>query len=406
MNDAKTLTFRRGICVFLILCSFIYFTQCVSVEAADQDAELYEQIELFSDAVTIVRSDYVENPEPKKLVYGALSGMLSSLDEYSQFMDPEEFKEIQIETKGEFGGLGIEISIRDNTLTVITPMDGTPAYKAGIKAGDKIIKIDGELTQDITLTGAVKKLRGKPKTKVVLSILRKGEKGLLDFTIARSIIKLESIKTAKMLDDELGYIRLIEFQEKTPRDLNNKLLELQKKGMKGLILDVRNNPGGLLDTAFEVSSKFLPSGAIVVSLEGRVPKQNKIFKTRGNKGFTDFPMIVLVNEGSASASEIVAGAIQDNERGIVVGTKTFGKGSVQTVVPLVDGSAVRLTTAVYHTPSGRVISHKGIIPDVEIKPEEKAEKSDDDKADKEPSDNQLQGAIDILKASVAAKNKG
>ena len=404
MNDAKTFTFKKGICVFLVLCGFIYFTQCVSVEAADQDTELYKQIELFSDAVTIVRSDYVENPEPKKLVYGALVGMLSSLDEYSQFMDPEEFKEMQIETKGEFGGLGIEISIRDNALTVITPMDGTPAYKAGVKAGDKIIKIDGELTQDITLTGAVKKLRGKPKTKVVLSILRKGVKDLLDFTIVRSVIKLESIKTAKMLDDELGYIKLIEFQEKTPGDLDDKLLELQKKGMKGLILDVRNNPGGLLDTAFEVSSKFLPSGAVVVSLEGRVPKQNKIFKTHGNKGFTDFPMIVLVNEGSASASEIVAGAIQDNRRGTVVGTTTFGKGSVQTVVPLADGSAVRLTTAVYRTPGGRVISNKGIIPDVEIKPEEKEEKAE--KPDEEPYDNQLQGAIDILKANVAAKNKG
>ncbi|MBL7157359.1 MAG: S41 family peptidase [Candidatus Omnitrophica bacterium] len=394
---------KKLVFVFLILCGFAYFNEYDKARGADRDAELYKQIELFSDAVTIVRSDYVENPEPKKLVYGALSGMLSSLDGYSQFMDPDEFKEMQIETKGEFGGLGIEIAIRDNALTVIAPMDGTPAHKAGIKAGDKIVKIDGELTQDITLTGAVKKLRGKPKTKVVLSIFRKGEKDLLDFTIVRSIIKLESIKTAKMLDGELGYVKLIEFQEKTPSDLEKALLELKQKGMKGLILDVRNNPGGLLDTAYEVSNKFLPEGKVIVSLEGRVPKQNKIYKSHGKTNFTDFPLVVLVNEGSASASEIVAGAMQDNKRGTIVGTTTFGKGSVQTVVPLDDGSAVRLTTAAYHTPSGRVISNKGIIPDVEIKPEEKPDGTEPETPVK---DNQLQAAIDVLKQKVADKIKG
>ncbi|NQU95429.1 MAG: S41 family peptidase [Candidatus Omnitrophica bacterium] len=399
----NSVTLKKIVFVFLILCGFAYFNVCDKASAVDRDAELYKQIELFSDAVTIIRSDYVENPEPKKLVYGALSGMLSSLDGYSQFLNPDEFKEMQIETKGEFGGLGIEIAMRDNTLTVIAPMDGTPAHKAGIKAGDKIIKIDGEMTQNITLTGAVKKLRGKPKTKVVLSILRKGEKELLDITIVRNVIKLKSIKTAKMLDGELGYIKLIEFQEKTPDDLEKALLVLREKGMKGLILDVRNNPGGLLDTAYEVSNKFLPEGKVIVSLDGRVPKQNKTYKSRGKTNFADLPMVVLINKGSASASEIVAGAMQDNKRAAIVGTPSFGKGSVQTVVPLGDGSAVRLTTAAYHTPSGRVISNKGIIPDIEIEPDEEPDGAESDTPVK---DNQLQAAIDVLQQEVAAKTKG
>ncbi len=400
---------KVAVCVFLVLWGSIYLG-CAGENIKDKDNELYREIELFSDVVTIIQSDYVEEAEPKKLVYGALEGMLSSLDGYSHFMDPESFKEMEIETKGEFGGLGIEIGIRKGVLTIIAPLDGTPAEKAGLKAGDKIVKINGELTRDIKLIDAVKKLRGKPGTKVELTILREAEEKLLDFTIERNIIKLKSIKTAKMLDKETGYIKLIEFQEKTPRELEGKLLKLKNKGMKALILDLRNNPGGLLDTAHEVADKFLAKGKVIVSLKGRIPAQNKVYKSRGKRHFLDFPMVVLVNEGSASASEIVAGAIQDNQRGIILGSKTFGKGSVQTVIPLKDGSAAKLTTAVYYTPSGRSIRDTGIIPDVEVALKEEKElpeeedvfkklEEKDKKKEKEEViyDNQLQAAVDVLK---------
>lgn len=390
---------------------------CGSGSARDEDRELYKQVELFSDAVTMVQSDYVEDVEPKKLVYGALEGMLSSLDGYSQFMDPESVRELEIETKGEFGGLGIEIGIRDGILTVIAPLEGTPAGKAGLKAGDKIVRIDGESTRDIALAEAVKRLRGKPGTKVELVILREGEEKLLNFTIERSIIKLESISVAKIIDGKIGYIRLIEFQEKTPRELEKKLKDLKKEGMEALILDLRNNPGGLLDTSYEVSEKFLPKGTVVVSLKSRLPKQNKVYRSRGKGGFLDFPMAVIVDGGSASASEIVAGAIQDNKRGIILGSKTFGKGSVQTVISLKDGSAIRLTTAGYYTPNGNSISDKGIIPDVEVElkaeaknPEEKERNIFDKLEQKEPEeeivyDNQLQAAVDVLKGILIYSRK-
>ncbi|MGB2705399.1 MAG: S41 family peptidase [Candidatus Omnitrophota bacterium] len=402
------------VCVFLIACGSAYLG-CAGGSARDEDRELYRQVELFSDAVTIVQSDYIKEVEPKKLVYGALEGMLSSLDGYSQFMDPENVRELEIETKGEFSGLGLEIGIRDGILTAIAPLEGTPAEKAGLKAGDKIVRIDGESTRDIKLMEAVGKLRGKPGTKVELTILREGAKKLLDFTIERSIIKLESISAAEMIDEGIGYIRLIEFQEKTPRELEKKLKGLKKEGMKALILDLRNNPGGLLDVSFEVAEKFLPKGSVVVSLKSRLPKQNKVYKSRGRGKFLDFPMVVMTNGGSASASEIVAGAIQDNRRGIVLGARTFGKGSVQTVISLKDGSAVRLTTAGYYTPKGHSITDKGITPDVEVefkptakKPEQKKEDIFDKLEKKKPKeeivyDNQLQAAVDVLKGILIYK---
>ncbi|MBL7155540.1 MAG: S41 family peptidase [Candidatus Omnitrophica bacterium] len=373
--------------VFLIFGVSAYFSY-VKADFKDPDKDLYKQIELFSDAVTIVQSDYVEEVDPKKLVYGAIEGMLSSLDEYSQFMDPESYREMEIDTKGEFGGLGIEVGIRDGILTVIAPIDGTPAAKAGLKAGDKIIKIDGESTRDIKLTDAVKELRGKPGTKVELTIIREEEK-LLDFTIVRSIIKIKSIKTAEMLDESVGYIKLVEFQQNTPKELEGKLKNLKKEGMKALILDLRNNPGGLLDVAYEVCDIFLEKGKVVVSLKGRVPTQNKVYTAHGKRSFIDFPMAILVNQGSASASEIVAGALQDHKRGVIVGGKTYGKGSVQTVIPLKDGSAARITTAAYYTPNGNSIAGKGIIPDVDIELEEEKEEV--------IRDNQLQAAMDLLK---------
>src|SRR3989338_6584596 len=272
--------------------------------AQPQTERMYEELGLFTDALAIVESEYVEPPDPQTLIYGALKGMLASLDPYSQFMDPDTYKEIKVETEGEFGGLGIEITIKDDLLTVISPIDGTPAYKAGVKAGDKIVKIDNELTRDITLLDAVKKLRGKPGTAVRITVLREGEDKLLDFNITRDIIKIESIREAKMVDPEahIGYVRISEFQEKTPKDLITALQQLQTQGLEGLVLDLRDNPGGLLDVAVAVSEQFVPEKAIVVSTAGRIKTQNMEFRSRGSQVALTAPIVVLVNEGSASAS--------------------------------------------------------------------------------------------------------
>ena len=383
----------------------------------EEASDLYEQIELFSDAISYVRSNYVEEVKPRDLIYGALSGMLAALDPYSQFMDPDSFKEVKVETRGEFGGLGIEISIKDGLLTIISPIEDTPAYKAGLMPGDRVVKIDGDSTKNITLLDAVKKLRGRPGSSVVLTILRESEKKFFDVTVKRAVIKIESIKDAAILENGIGYIRLTEFQSHTTKQLVDALNKLKRDGMNSLVLDLRNNPGGLLDVAVDVSDKFIEKGLDIVSTRGRDKKNEKKYESLEDPG-GDYPMVVLVNGGSASASEIVAGAIQDNDRGIVVGTKTFGKGSVQTVIPLRDDSALRLTTAKYFTPKGRSIREEGIIPDVVIEykkiPEgseeddkldevfEKVENGEEDKdgskgAGKKPYDNQLLGAMNILK---------
>jgi len=403
---------RITILAIFILCGSTYFG-CTAENTKDTSKELFEQIELFSDAISIVEADYVEDTKPKDLVYGALYGLLSSLDDYSQFLDPESFSEMEVDTQGEFGGLGIEIGTRDGVLTIIAPMDGTPAEKAGIKAGDRIVKIDDEVTRDMRLSQAVDRLRGKPGTEIKLTVLREDEERLIDFIIKRAIIKVESIRIARMLKDNVGYVKLVEFQKNTTKDLEGKLLNLKKDNMQALILDLRNNPGGLLETANEVADIFLPNDKVIVTLKGRTPKQNKVYKARSKRKFLNFPMVVLVNKGSASGSEIVAGAIRDNKRGILIGTQTFGKGSVQTVIPLKDGSAVRITTAAYYTPSGQNIMDKGIAPDVEVKYVKKKEKTDkkDDifkKVEKEPKelpedqkafvyDNQIEAALDVLK---------
>ena len=390
--------------------------------------DLYKELELFSDAISIIRTDYVEEKKSKDLMYGALKGMLSSLDPYSQFMDPETYNEMKIETEGEFGGIGIEITLKDDLLTIISTIDDTPAYKAGLKAGDKIVKIDGTITKDLTLIEAVKKLRGKPGTDVNIIVLRESEKKLMEFTITRSIIKIASIKKAEILEPGIGYIRLVEFQENTPRDLSDALKKLEAENMKGLVLDLRNNPGGLLDVAVDVAGKFLEEGEMVVYTKGRVENQNIEFKSRNKNNHLDYPMIVLINSGSASASEIVAGAMQDHKRGLILGTKSFGKGSVQTVVPLSDGSAVRLTTSKYFTPKGRSIHGEGIMPDITVEYEERSvkdkeidketaifEKLLDEKQKteqekiaekkKEELDNQLLRAVDVLKGIVIYSGK-
>lgn len=334
--------------------------------------DLYKQVELFSYALTTIQSDYVEVPKPKDLIYGALKGMLASLDSHSQFMDAEDFKELKVETEGQFGGLGIEITIKDGLVTVISPIEDTPAWKIGIKAGDRIVKINDEVTRDFTLSDAVKRLRGKPGTQVNVTILREGESKLLEFKITREIIKIKDIKEAKVLEDKIGYIRLTVFQETTPADLSAALVKLKKEGIDSLILDLRNNPGGLLDIAVKATENFLAPGKIIVSTKGREGQQSVVFKSRGgDAAYLSWPMVVLINEGSASGSEILAGALQDNKRAIILGTKSFGKGSVQTVIPLPDGAALRLTTSKYFTPSNRSIQGEGIIPDVMVEEKEK-----------------------------------
>ncbi len=313
-----------------------------------------------------IQHDYVDDVKAEDIIHGALKGMLAALDPYSQYMDQDMFTELQVETEGEFGGLGIEITLRDDLLTIITPLSGTPAEKAGLQSQDRIVKIDDEITRDMTLLDAVKKMRGKKGTDVKLTIMRESEESLREVTLTRDIIKIKSVRKAEMLSDGIGYIRLADFSEKTHNDLEQALSRLSEQGMEGLVFDLRNNPGGLLLTSVDVAAKFLPAGTLVVYTKGREESQNVEYRAQGKSDYRDIPLIVMVNGGSASASEIVAGAVQDHKRGIIMGTKSFGKGSVQTVIPLRDGSALRLTTAKYYTPSGRTINETGIVPDVPV----------------------------------------
>ena len=323
----------------------------------------YEYIKLYTDTLSLVQKNYVEDVEIKKLIYGSIKGMLTDLDPHSSFMPPDMFKEMQVETTGSFGGLGIEITIRDGVLTVVSPIEDTPAFRAGIEAGDRIIKIDGEMSKDMTLMEAVKKMRGPKGEEITISVMRQGLNSLLDVTIIRDIIKVVSVKN-KMLTENIAYVRLTQFQARTYADLNRKMKELKKEhSFSGLVLDLRNNPGGLLQQAVKVSDYFLKSGLIVYT-DGRISKQNMRYQAYDDGTEGDYPIVILVNGGSASASEIVAGALQDHKRALVMGTPSFGKGSVQTIIPLEDGSAVRLTTSLYYTPSGRSIQAKGIEPDV------------------------------------------
>jgi len=331
------------------------------VSAVSRDT--YEGLEAFTDVLAIVQKNYVEDVGTQKLVEGAINGMLGALDPHSAYLTPESYKELQVDTGGSFGGLGIEITLRDGLLTVVSPIEDTPAYRAGIKAGDQIIKIDGQLTKDMTLVEAVKKMRGPEGSKIVLSIRREGVSRFMDFSLTREIIKIQSVKS-RMLEKGYGYIRLTQFQDRTSTDLENALTRLNKEDgkLEGLVLDLRNNPGGLLSQAVKVADFFLDSGMIVYT-EGRLDNQKqKYFAHPG--GYVDLPLVVLVNGGSASASEIVAGAMQDHGRAVILGTQTFGKGSVQTILPLENGAALRLTTAMYYTPNGRSIQVTGIAPDI------------------------------------------
>jgi len=342
--------------------------------------DIYAQIELFSYALTTIQSEYVDVKTPQELIYGSLKGMLGSLDPHSQFLTPADYKELKTETQGKFGGLGIEISIKDGLLTVVTPIDDTPAYKAGIKAGDRIVKIEGVRTKDMTLNDAVKKLRGDPGTDVKLSVLREEDFKLLDFTIKREIIQIQDVKDVMILDDKIGYVRLAEFREESFNEMHKALDKLRKDGMDSLIVDLRNNPGGLLNIAIKISEDFLPPGQLIVSTKSRHKAQDIETYSKNTQGkVTDVPVVVLINQGSASGSEILAGALQDNKRAVIIGEQSFGKGSVQSVIPLPDGSGLRLTTAKYFTPSGRSIHGKGITPDIYVERKFPKEETDEDK---------------------------
>jgi carboxyl-terminal processing protease len=335
-------------------------------ERTGHATETYEELKTFSEVLTQVQKSYVEETKVKDLVQGAIRGMLSTLDPHSAYMTPDMYKEMQVETKGEFGGVGIQIGVKENRLAVIAPIEGTPAYRAGIKSGDFITKVNDETTKDLTLMDAVQKMRGPKGSKVNLTIQRDGTPDPLQFTLVRDTIKIESVKS-KVLDN-IGYVRLTQFQESTGRDLSKVLKQFKEQKLQSTILDLRNNPGGLLTAAVEVSEQFLPGGKLVVYTKGRESKKDE-WMSKGKDLMDDSPMIVLVNEGSASASEIVAGALQDYGRAVIVGTTSFGKGSVQTILPLGDGSGLRLTTAKYYTPKGRSIQSTGITPDIVVKPQ-------------------------------------
>jgi len=344
-----------------------------SAQGAEKDP--YPSLELFSYVMERVRKDYVDGGKLtyQDLVYAALKGMLSTLDPHSEFMEPEKYKELQSDTQGAFGGLGIVISMKDNFITVVAPMEDTPGFKAGILSGDRILKIDGRSTEKMGLQDAVKNLRGEPQTDVTITTFRPSSSQLKDYKLTRTIINIDMVKDIHgkkefpLGENKIGYVRLVQFGEKTSDDLEVALKKLRTQGMQALILDLRWNPGGLLEQAVDVCEKFLPRGELVVKTEGRNSAQNSVRKAMGHGDeLHNMPMVVLVNLGSASASEIVAGCLQDLKRAIVLGEKTFGKGSVQSILPLNDGSALRLTTAKYYTPSHKVIHEEGINPDIPV----------------------------------------
>jgi len=375
---------RNNALYFILALAFGFFlyykgiTPLIAQSGTADTTNIYKQLELFNTVISRVQKDYVDEKTAKELIYGALKGMLNSLDSHSQFMEPEAYDEMRVDTEGHFGGLGIEITIRDNVLTVVSPIEDTPAFEVGIKPNDKIIKIEGKSTKKLSLSEAVKKLRGKPGASVNITVLRPETRELLDFDITRDIIQIQSVKDVKMLNESIGYIKLTQFQEETSDELEKAMDELEKQGMQALLLDLRNNPGGLLNEAVAVADKFIGGGKLIVSTKGRIANQNKEYRASSRATHPDIRLVVLINRGSASGSEIVAGAVQDWHRGILLGTTTFGKGSVQSVLPLKDGSALRLTTAKYYTPNGRSIHKIGIDPDIEV-PYEKIEKEDEEK---------------------------
>ena len=352
--------------IFLLLPLPSALGQETGAGEASNSENTYEKLKVFSEILSLLESNYVEKVNSDELVEGAIRGLLKTLDPHTSYLPPASYKQMQVETSGKFGGLGIEISMRKGILTVISPIEDTPAFKAGIQAGDKIIKIEDESTLDITLGEAVNLLRGERGAAVKITIFREGMEEPKEYTIVRDVIKVRSL-THKIYNSNVGYIRIRNFTKTTSTDLDKALATFESKNVQKLVLDLRNNPGGLLNQAVEVSDRFLDDENLIVYTQGRTEDQNMRFTTHDRGRQVSYPMIVLVNGGSASASEIVAGALQDLGRAVILGTQTFGKGSVQTIIPLSEGSALRLTTARYYTPSGKIIQENGITPDIIVK---------------------------------------
>ncbi|MBN2282337.1 MAG: S41 family peptidase [Deltaproteobacteria bacterium] len=360
---------KKGV-LFLILIILVLFLALSGVPRIDKamcaDKDTYKNLKLFNQVLDMIENDYVEEVDSKTVIEGAIKGMIKTLDPHSVYLTPEMYKDLSVSTKGVFGGLGIEITLVDDIITVVAPLEDTPAYRAGLKAGDQIVGIDGESTKGFTIYDAVHKLRGTVGTTVTISIMREGFDQPKEYEITRDKIKIQSVKN-RVFEDGIGYIRLTNFQETTTQELEDALDEISIKDepLKGMVLDMRNNPGGLLTQAVRVSDIFLSSG-VIVSSKGRQDDSEKIFKAQDDGDEVTCPMVVLINGGTASASEIVAGALQDNGRALILGTQSFGKGSVQIVTPLSDGSALKLTVAKYYTPSGTSIQAKGIAPDIVV----------------------------------------
>ena len=405
---------------FLLLNVFLSVHFHRTLTAAEDDDNGYSQIAIFAKAVQLLRQDYVDANKTSyhELITSAMKGMLASLDPHSQYMDPNDFRDMQEDTRSRFNGLGIEVSMKNGLPTVVSPMEDTPAAQAGILSGDQILKINGTATDRMELQDAVNLLRGAPGQKVTLTLLRPSTKEVKDYTLERVEIKVQSVKGARLLDQELtgsfkiGYIRLIQFNEPTADELSKALDDLQKQGMQGLILDLRNNPGGLLNSAVDVCSQFLPASTKVVSTQGRAASQQREYSTSAvAKQRPQFPMALLINEGSASGAEIVSGAFKDLHRAILIGETTFGKGSVQNVLQLPDGSALRFTTAKYYTPSKQVIHGNGVSPNIRVPMTAEQERtlfalrSENVKPDEEKNlikakDPQMLRAIDALKGVI------
>jgi len=356
---------RRRLFATVALIAVLWFAVGGAKTVQAVARESYENLEVFTNILAIVQKNYVDPVTTKQLIEGAINGMLTSLDPHSAYLTPDLYRELQVDTQGSFGGLGIEITVKNGILTVVSPIEDTPAFRSGIKPGDQILKIEGEFTKDMSLVDAVKKMRGPKGTKVTLTLRREGVPELFDVAVMREIIQIQSVKS-RPLEKGYGYVRVTQFQERTDEDLEKAVDKLGKQSggkLEGLVLDLRNNPGGLLTQAVRVSDLFLDSGMIVYT-DGRLESQKQRYYSHKRKSHVDCPMVVLVNGGSASAAEIVAGALQDHRRALVLGTQTFGKGSVQTILPLGDNSALRLTTARYYTPRGRSIQATGITPDI------------------------------------------
>jgi carboxyl-terminal processing protease len=355
----------RWTLVGIFAVSVVIFGPGVYRGLSDNREETYQGLKIFSDVIELVEKNYVDEVEPQKLIENAIQGMVSSLDPHSSLLTPEAFKELQIDTQGEFTGIGIHVTMRNNLVTIISPIEGTPAYEAGLKAGDKIIKVDGTITED--LRDAVKRMRGPKGTKVSITVIREGESKPLDFNLVRDVIPIHSVKFTP-LQDGYGYVWVTNFRENTYEDLVAALeqLEAQKPALKGLVFDLRDNPGGVLDQAIRMADLFLDKG-IIMSSKGRQKRHNRTYMAHSDDSKSrTYPMVVLINGGSASASEIVAGALQDQKRALILGTTSFGKGSVQAIENLRDGYAIKLTIARYYTPSGRSIQAKGVEPDIEV----------------------------------------